>query len=54
MSLEFLDNGLPVEHTNGEYEMEEIVKFKNYCNILGKTPSQLTKEELKEYYSEND
>jgi len=50
MNLEFLDIGLPLEAGNFETTRKEIAKFREYCELLGKKPSQLTSEELQEFY----
>jgi hypothetical protein len=54
MNLDFLDNGLPIVPGQGGLAGEEIINFRKYCKSLGKTPSQLTMEELEKYYSLND
>jgi hypothetical protein len=50
MNLDFLDNGIPTVQGQEELAKEEIMKFKKYCKSLNKSASQLTKEELEEYY----
>lgn len=51
MNLDFLDNGLPIEHSENIDVSSEISKFRDYCRSKGKTPEQLTKEELNEFYN---
>lgn len=51
MSMDFLDNGLPLIQGQENIAREEIEKFKKYCKSLGKTASQLTEKELEEYYN---
>lgn len=48
MNLDFLDEGLPVEHGNTEAP-KVIAKFMKYCKSLNKKASQLTEKELKEF-----
>lgn len=50
MNYDFLDHGLPVEPANGEDASREIAKFRKYCAQLGKTASELSEDELNEYY----
>lgn len=52
MNLDFLDDGLPIEHNENIDISSEISKFKDYCNSVGKTPEQLTDEELNKFYDE--
>lgn len=51
MTLDFLDNGLSLEHGNEEVAKNEIEKFKQYCKQINKNPQELTDEELKQYYN---
>ena len=51
MNLDFLDNGLPIERNENVDISNEISKFRYYCKSKGKTPEQLTKEELNEFYN---
>lgn len=53
MNLEFLDNGLPTEHSGNIDASSEVSKFRDYCKSIGKTPGQLTEEELKKFYNDN-
>lgn len=50
MKLDFLDNGLPIEHNEDVDISSEISKFRDYCNSIRKTPEQLTAEELNNFY----
>ena len=51
MSIDFLDNGLPLVQGQENIAREEIEKFRKYCNSLKKNASQLTEKELEEYYN---
>ena len=54
MNLEFLDIGLPLEAGNFETTSKEIAKFREYCELLGKKPEQLTQEELQKMVDKLD
>ena len=51
MSLDFLDNGLPVESGNWENGSKDVSAFRAYCNSIGKRASELTEEELNAFYN---
>lgn len=50
MNLDFLDNGLPIEHNDSIDISAEIKNFINYCKTIKKKPSELTEEELNAFY----
>ena len=50
MNYDFLDYGLPVEPSKGDEAAEAFAHFRKYCAKLGKPASELTKDELNEYY----
>lgn len=51
MKTDFLDKGLPTVPGQESNASNELEKFRKYCRTLGKTASQLTKQELEKYYN---
>ena len=51
MNTDFLDKSLPIVPGQESSASKELEKFRKYCKTLGKTASQLTKQELEKYYN---
>lgn len=53
MNLDFLDNGLPVKSGNLKKASDDVCRFREYCERLGKKANELTEEELEIFIDKN-